>query len=272
MNKLVFFRNDDVRGNLDEALVSITYLLAKTSIPISHTIEPANITNDVIDWIKEFQVKHPNMLELVQHGYAHRLNYQKVINGKLRKGEFGGDRTYEEQFAEIYHGKELMDQYFGSNWFPLFTFPYGARNDAALKAVSDAGFVAVNGSMGVSVQHQVLYFFGRLFNQEMLWDKKISYHLRHRKGLGLFQIDTSFSLIKKYKDEGTEADFYSLEQLKLKAAEYLRKAPTVGIVLHHRYHNTPEKLKLLEDFVVWLKSQKGIEFVTQEEIYKKFAK
>lgn len=271
-NKYIFFRNDDVRESLDKELIEITNLCIANKIPISHTVEPANVSKEVVNWLNEIKRLHPELIEIVQHGYSHSLNYQNVVGGKLKKGEFGGVRSYEEQFLEIKKGKEILDQYFANNWFPLFTFPYGARNDAALKAVSNAGFKVVNGSMGVSFQHKLLYTIGRALNKEMIFGRKISYNLQHRKDLNLFQIDTSISVIKKYLDEGAEASFYSLDELKSKTLMYLKNAPTVGIVLHHRYHNTESKIKLLEDYIVWLKSLNNVVFVTQEFLYNKFAK
>lgn len=271
-NKYVFFRNDDVRQILDQSLIEITDVLIKNNIPVSHTVEPANVSTEVIDWLLEMKNKHPDLIEIVQHGYGHKLNYKNVIGGKLKKGEFGGTRSYEEQLEEISHGKQLMDKYFNRNWFPLFTFPYGARNVAALKAVSASGFKVVNGSMGVSFQHKVLYFAGRLLNKEMLFGRKISYNLKHKKGLSLFQIDTSISVIKKYINEESEALFYTLDELKSKTRKYLKNSPTIGIVLHHRYHNTQEKVKLLEDYIYWLKSLPQVKLCTQEEIYKEFSK
>jgi len=271
-NSLVFFRNDDVRETLDDSLIKITKLCVENKAPISHTVEPANVSLEVAGWLLDIKNKFPDYIEIVQHGYSHSLNYEKIIGGKLKKGEFGGDRTYQEQFNEIIEGKELMDKYFGNYWFPLFTFPYGARNDATLKAVSDAGFRAVNGSFGVSFNHKMLYFIGRLLQKEMLWGRKISYNLRYRKKFNLFQIDTSISVIKKYVNENTEATFYSLDELKKKTLKYLKNSSTVGIVLHHRYHNTPAKIKLIEDYIQWLKKLPDVKFVTQEYIYKKFSK
>ena len=106
----------------------------------------------------------------------------------------------------------------------------------------------------------------------MLWGRKISYNLRYRKNINLFQIDTSISVIKKYVDEETEAVFYSLEQLKEKTLQYLNNSPSIGIVLHHRYHNTNEKIKLIENYIKWLKTLPNIKFATQELIYKEFSR
>jgi len=270
-NRFIFFRNDDVRETLDNSLILVTEVCVNNKIPISHAIEPANVTKEVVDWLLKTKKQNTRLIEIVQHGYKHELNYKRIIGGKLKKGEFGGNRSYEEQYAEIRQGMDLMDKYFGEYWFPLFTFPYGARNYSTLRAIRDAGFKVVNGSMGITLQHKLLYFVGRFLNREMLFNRKISYNLRYRKVLGLFQIDTSFSVIKHYINEESEALFYSLDELKKKTIEYLKNSTNLGIVLHHRYHNTPAKIKLLKDYINWVKSLDGVSFVTQEFIYRKFS-
>ena len=268
--KYIFFRNDDVRGTLDKTLIELTELCVTNNVPISLTIEPANVTLEVVDWLLDMKSKYPELFEIVQHGYSHKLNYQKMIGKKLKKGEFGGDRTFQEQFKEIKQGKDMMDKYFGDKWFPLFTFPYGGRNDETLQAVRDSGFKAVNGSMGISSLHKLVYYIGRFMTKEMLFGRKISYHCLNKKKFNLFQIDTSFSLEKKFIDEETQADIYSLDELKEKTQKYLNQTSVLGIVTHHRYHNTKDKLKVIENYIKWLKEQPNIQFVNQECIYQSF--
>jgi hypothetical protein len=268
----IFIRNDDVRNVLDESLVKITDLCIKKEIPICHTVEPANVSKEVIEWLLAEKKKNPDLIEIVQHGYSHRLNYQTTIGGKIKKGEFGGSRTYEEQYADIKKGKDLMYEYFGDLWFPLFTFPYGARNQDSLRVLQNTKFLAVNGSMGISNLHKLYYFWGRLFDFEMFLGRKISYNLRYKKGTNLFQIDTAFSVIKKYLDDDEGAIFYSLKELKTISLKYISSVPNIGIVLHHRYHNNNEKIQLIEDFFNWLKRIPNIQFVTQEFIYKHYGK
>lgn len=271
MKKLIFFRNDDIRQVLDNSLIGITDLFIKNNIPITHAIEPANITSEVIEWILFIKINHPDLIEIIQHGYSHKLNYESLIGGKLKKGEFGGIRTYYEQFNEISKGKRHMDSYFSDLWFPAFSFPYGARNKEAIKAVSDCGFKVINGSMGISAQYNLLYFIGHLLNKEMLFGRKISWNLKYKPNTKLFQIDTSISLIKKFYDEDVNADFFTLEELKHKTLLYLKKKKNIGFVLHHRYHNTEEKIKLVDDFLVWLKTLPDIKFCTMETIYNTFS-
>ncbi len=270
--KYVFFRNDDVRDKLDKSLIEITDLCVKYNMPISHAVEPANVSKEVVNWLLEMKNKHGNLIEIIQHGYNHKLNYTKKIGGKLKKGEFGGDRTYEEQYNEIKKGKELMDSYFGSSWFSLFTFPFGARNNAAIKAVSDAGFKVVNGSKGISFKLKLFYIIGRLFNKEIMFDRKISWHLMKKPGTNLFQIDMSFGIIKSFINTEDQAVFFNLEQLKNITIKNLESNTYIGIVLHHRYHNSTEISKLFDEYLQWLKELPNISFVNQEQVYNQLTK
>ncbi|MFH1900736.1 MAG: polysaccharide deacetylase family protein, partial [Candidatus Omnitrophota bacterium] len=140
MKKIIFFRNDDVRQNLDNSLIEMTQIFLDHCIPITHAVEPANVSSEVINYLIDLKIKYPKFVEIIQHGYNHKLNYMKMVGGKLRKGEFGGERTFEEQYRDIKAGKELMDKYFGNLWFPAFTFPYGARNNKAIKAINQLNY------------------------------------------------------------------------------------------------------------------------------------
>ena len=53
----IFFRNDDVRDKLDQSLVSITELFIDNRVPISHAVEPANVSDEVIKWLIEMKKK-----------------------------------------------------------------------------------------------------------------------------------------------------------------------------------------------------------------------
>ena len=69
MQKLIFFRNDDVRGKLDNSLVKITEIFITNQVPICHAVEPANLTHEVINWLLDLKNSYPNLIEIVQHGW-----------------------------------------------------------------------------------------------------------------------------------------------------------------------------------------------------------
>lgn len=267
MHSILFFRNDDVRGSLDKSLIEITEAFVQNEIPVSHAVEPANVTPEVIDWLKEQKKKYPNLIEIIQHGYNHKLNVEVNIGGKIRKGEFGGNRTYKEQFDDISAGKKLMEKYFGDMWFPAFTFPYGSRNEDAIKAVNDAGFKVVNGGYNPSLKYRILYAAGHLLRKKILFNRRISYNLSEIPGTNLVEIDMGFGFIKKYLDEDVNSDLHSFEFMKRKLENY-KGVKVTGVLLHHRYHDSGEKINLVKDFLSLCKEKKYT-FLRQEDIYKK---
>lgn len=269
--KLFFFRNDDVRGEKDESLVKLIEIFIDQQVPISLAVEPANLSAKVVDWLLFLKNAYPELIEIVQHGYAHKLHYIHDKGGKIRKGEFGGNRTYEEQCQDILSGKQLMHEYFGNQWFPLFVFPYSGRNSAAIKALDSNGFLAMNGGMNPKWNFRVFSFCGRLLCRDSIFGKKISYNLRNRPGTNLMQIDTGISINKQFIDEQTNATFYNLNELKSKTTGHLKVYKTLGFVMHHRYHTHNEHFDLVNDLIVWLKSLPDTRFVKQEYIYTRYA-
>lgn len=263
----IFIRNDDVRETLDKELIEITNICIKNNIPISHAVEPANVTPEVIHWLLEKKTANPSLIEIIQHGYSHAINFATTKRNRLYKGEFGGSRGYNEQFEEIKKGKELMDKYFEDNWFPIFTFPYGKRNVEALFAVKNLGFKATNGSFVRTTKHKLLYLTARLLKKPMLFGKSISWNLEVIPKINIFQIDVGVSFIKSYNDEG--AIFFNLEYLKRVTTELLNRTDSIGVVLHHRYHGENEIL-LFEQYINWLLSQETVKIVSQEYLYNKY--
>ena len=265
MKKFVFFRNDDVRGSLDDSLIRMTEIFIKEGVPISHGVEPANVTPEVVEWLLEKKAKHSQLIEIVQHGFDHSLNFKYKKWNRIRKGEFGGPRGFAEQLAEIQKGKTMMEDWFGDHWFRLFTFPFSSWNKEAIKALDIAGFEAVNGKMGISFPHKVLYLLGRILQRHKMLDFNISWNLLNPPGTKLFQIDTSIDLIDRIYSESSY-EFLTLDRLKETTQRYLALKPNVGFVLHHRYHTTEESFQLLENLIKWLKTRDSIEFLTMESI------
>jgi len=265
MNSLIFFRNDDVRGSLDDALVQLTELFIEQKIPISHAVEPANLSKEVVKWLLDLKIKYPNLIDIIQHGYDHSEK------NKIRKGEFGGQRVYKEQFEDIKNGKSLMNQYFGNLWFPAFCYPNGPYNYAAMKALVDNNFKVVNGGWEIDLKHKIFYLIGHLFRKELLFGYRVPYNLEYRPKNKIFQVNINISLINKYIDEETNSIMLSLNKLKMET-ERFKILPTIGILFHHRYHNTRERIKLVKDYLIWLKAESYFKFVTIKNIYNRYAR
>lgn len=267
--KIIFFRNDDVRDTLDESLIKLTEIFVENKIPITHAVEPANLTPKVIDWLLATKEANPGIIEIIQHGYDHKLNYQRMIGGKLKKGEYGGLMSYDEQREKIEKGLLLMDKYFGDKWFKGFTFPFGQRNLDSIKVLDDLNYKVVNGGVATSIKSKLFYALGRLLGQELLFGRKISWNLKNRVGGQLFQIDVAISVIKRYYNSEQDCEFFSLDEF---IGEFNKSMSlkNIGVLFHHRYHNTQAKIDLVRDYISWIKTLDKIEFSTQENIHNKF--
>lgn len=260
----MFFRNDDVRGKLDPSLCEITELFIKQNIPITHAVEPGNLTPEVVKWLVKTKEQHPQLIEIMQHGYDHSVkNFE-------RKGEFGGQRNYAEQYVDIMKGKELMNTYFGDLWFEAFNFPYAPYNEASIRALDDCEFKVVNSHFNNRISRRLFYNIGRKMKRGRLFDKHISWNLDYYPNSNLFEIDVNTGFIKKYYDEIDNCEMLSFPELKEETKRYMTQQ-TIGVLLHHRYHNTSEKIRLIEDYLIWCKTLPNIIFSTIQNIYQKFS-
>lgn len=260
----MFFRNDDVRGTLDDSLISITNLFIKHNIPITHAVEPANLTPAVLDWLISAKNNNPEIIEIMQHGYDH------TIKNDIIKGEFGGQRSYQEQYNDIKAGKLLMDKYFGKLWFECFNFPYAPYNPDAMKAVDDLGFKVFNSHSNIRLSRRLFYLVGHILRKGFFLNHHVSWNLQTYPGTNVFEIDMNFGFIKKYLSEGTDSVLLTLDQLKNATKRY-SVYKTVGVLLHHRYHDTDSKIELVDSYLSWVKEE-DFEFLSMQNIYNKFSR
>ena len=74
MIKYFFLRDDDIRSPLDNNLIKLLELLIQLNIPISLAVEPANIDNQMSEWLLNQKERYPHLIEIIQHRYNHNLN------------------------------------------------------------------------------------------------------------------------------------------------------------------------------------------------------
>jgi peptidoglycan/xylan/chitin deacetylase (PgdA/CDA1 family) len=244
--KLIFFRNDDVRHTLDQSLIDLTRLCIDHKVPISHAVEPANITPEVSEWLIDIKKQFPDLIEIIQHGYNHNLANPD------QKMEFGGNRGYQEQYDDIKKGQEIMNRVFGNLWEPIFTFPYGTFNTHTLKAIDDLGYKAISSKIKFTYKGRLKNCLGRLMRKDVLLGKKINYHPDVRPGYKFREISVSANLIKKYSGEST-ADHYAQEEIMEQIRTSSRHTNIIGMLFHHRFHE--DYLKLTADLIGTLKDE-----------------
>jgi peptidoglycan/xylan/chitin deacetylase (PgdA/CDA1 family) len=254
---VIFFRNDDVRDSLDESLVIITELFIKYKIPVSHAVEPANVTQPVVDWLLKLKKQYPDIIEIVQHGYDHS---KKAVT---TSGEFGGSRNYEEQYKEISDGKRLLDNYFGSHWFRAFTFPYGAYNYETLLALKKLDYHVVSTGYTHSLKRRVLNGVGTLLRRKFLINKPINYFNERIPGLGMLELPTSINLTKTTLDENNSVQ-KSFTELKEEFEFKKDSFQIIGFLMHHRWWKGDD-YTAMEELLAYLKKG-NYSFTTMEKL------
>jgi hypothetical protein len=228
--KCIFLRNDDVRESLDKELIKLTELSIKYKFPISHAVEPANVSGEVVEWLLDVKRNNPTLIEIIQHGYDHNNRNPHI------KMEFGGTRTFTDQYNTITKGKELMDSYFGDLWSPVFTFPYGTYNEATLKAIEGAGYKAISGKITFSAKNKLKNLVGRSLGRNFIFNKKVSYHCSKRQMFSFYEFSVSANLIRKYLDN-KNAIHYTTNEVFQQIEEAASHTDKIGVLFHHRFHS-----------------------------------
>jgi peptidoglycan/xylan/chitin deacetylase (PgdA/CDA1 family) len=126
----VFFRDDDVDED-EPTLRRLLELFAQKNVPVILGVIPAKLTHQGIELLAQF----PTTTEIVQHGWQH-VNHE--LTG--RKCEFGSQRSFEEQLADIARGQTRMNEAFGAHWFPAFIPPWNRCTPPTYQALEQRGF------------------------------------------------------------------------------------------------------------------------------------
>ncbi|MBV6510871.1 MAG: hypothetical protein FMNOHCHN_00349 [Ignavibacteriaceae bacterium] len=244
MSKIAFIRNDDVREQLDNELINIHFLLRRKKIPLSLAVEPANVTQDVVNWINSMN-DECDLLEVIQHGFDH--NKRNIYPYGF---EFGGQRDFIDQKADLQSGWNLLDKYFGELWTKVISFPYGAYNVQTLEAVNSCGYKAISTSFGVEFYHTLKDIVGRVVGKSRVAGKKISYHDRFVMNYNFYDFGTCINIIK-HQTGPNECEHYSFDELKSFVLKASRRTNKIGVLLHHRFHKGQDELiDELTDFLL----------------------
>lgn len=268
MKSCVFFRNDDVRGTLDHSLVRLVEIFILNETPICLAVEPANVSADVVSWLIDLKDNHPSLINIVQHGLNHQLNIDRVLYSKRYKGEFGASMSYADQYEMIRTGIDLMDELFGDRWFRAFAYPFGGRNKDTVRVLHDLGFKIAFGNTSCDYKSRLFYSVGRCLGRETLFGRKISWHMRSRFSPSLLQVDFCISVITKYLNSDEDAVFMDLNQFAELIDRNKKCNQHIGILFHHRYHNSDTKLQLIHEYLQKVKSMADLNVIPISDLYR----
>ncbi len=135
MSRFLFIRNDDV-WRLDESFRTFFDFMLGQKIPVVYGVIPAKLEEDAALFLRRAKEQDPDLLDIVQHGYAH-VNHAPA--GEHHKYEFGETRTYEEQHEDIAKGMRIMQRAFGDTMTPGFIPPYHSDDAHTIDAIEALG-------------------------------------------------------------------------------------------------------------------------------------
>lgn len=132
----LFFRDDDA-GWADQKLYQLLDIFAQASTPVDLAVIPACLTKELT---YALQARYASqVLGLHQHGFQHASH---ALSG--RKCEFGGDRTLQQQFADIKKGRNHLTRAFGNLFDPIFTPPWNRCSSMTIDCLVELDFQALS--------------------------------------------------------------------------------------------------------------------------------
>ncbi|AKJ65517.1 polysaccharide deacetylase family protein [Kiritimatiella glycovorans] len=226
--KNLFIRNDDVRGSLDDTLVYLTDALLEKGFPITHAVEPANVSEEVVRWLRDRMEAYPRQLELIQHGLAHKQHCSRP------PGEFGVGRPRREQAEDIRRGCDLMNRHFGDGWFRAFSFPFGGYNADTLHALEDAGYRVISTGIRFTRKRRIYNRLGRLLRRKHLAGRNVVYFGADVPGYRFREYPVVLNHTARQIDED-----HGEQKSATRLYDEWRRLPSgmdrVGILTHHRF-------------------------------------
>jgi hypothetical protein len=167
-----FVRNDDV-GPLTDELKAFVEIFISRDIPVSYQIIPARLTDACADYLLALERARPDLIEFGQHGLSHQM----TLGGRTLKREFGPERTFEEQSADIAEGLTILRERLGSaRRIEVFTPPQHKFDRSTVVAAAAVGHRVFSAAYYPTRRHQGAYALGRRLGLGSVLHHGISYH------------------------------------------------------------------------------------------------
>lgn len=228
-----FIRDDDV-DELTPALKMFVEAFVEAGIPVSYQIIPAGLTAECAEYLLQIERANPGLIEFGQHGLHHKM----VLRGKSLKREFGPERTYSQQAADISEGLRILRDRLGEDReISLFTPPQHKFDRQTILAAAAAGHTVFSAACYPSPHHRLAYALGRQLKLSSIRHHGISYHGHERPEAKLREISISVAV-----DNGR---WITCPAAELDAAleRAGRHDATVGMMFHHKvYEDAPDQL------------------------------
>ncbi len=225
-----FIRNDDV-GARTPALERFVETFLAAGLPVSYQIIPERLTTECGRWLREHHAAYPNLIEFGQHGLRHEM----MLGGKRVWREFGPERSYAVQLADIRTGKMIIEDKLGP--VQLFTPPQHKYDRNTLHAIVAAGHTIFSAAHYPALPYRVAYAAGRALGWSSIRHHGVSRHGRMREDAPLYELSISVPV-----DNGGRVITHP-KRILARSNAARRHTPIVGFMLHHEvYAATPNTL------------------------------
>jgi hypothetical protein len=251
----VFIRDDDV-GALTPEFQSFFHLFYDRDLPVSYQIIPERLTADCAEFLVKARELRPDLVEFGQHGLRHEMR----VRGKLEFYEFGPERSYDEQFADIAHGRRLLRNRLGEAPVEVFTPPRHRYDRNTLRALAEQGFSIFSASSYLKLHHRLAYGVAQAFRLSSIGARGVPYHGRRRPDCGLHELSIGIAADNGASPSG------SPQAVVQAVAQARRQQAAVGIMFHHQvYRGAPGEARL-RDIVSGLCNMTGVRFQTMSGV------
>lgn len=225
-----FVRDDDV-GPLTDELKAFAEAFMSREIPVSYQVIPARLTDECADYLLALERDRPDLIEFGQHG----LHHQMTLRGRTLKREFGPERTFEQQSADISRGLEMLYERLGrARRIEIFTPPQHKFDRSTVRAAAGVGHGVFSVAAYATARHQAAYRIGRRLALGSVLHHGISFHLGERPEARIREVSISVAA-----DNGR---FVTTPSSALPAAVAAagRWSDVVGVMYHHAIYRGRE--------------------------------
>jgi hypothetical protein len=237
MPGVVYFVRDDDVGELTDALRSFVAIFLKRSIAVSYQIIPAQLTQPCADYLAGIERDHPDLIEFGQHGLNHRMS----LGGRTLLREFGPERSYGEQRADIERGLRMLQARLARERpITIFTPPQHKYDANTIKAAAAVGHKVFSAAYYATPQHQMAYSLGRRLGMSAIRHHGISHHGERRPEAEIDEVSISIDV-----DDG-KALRYPAETIEVAVQRAAHRTAVIGFMFHHAVYSGPEGLRRLE--------------------------
>lgn len=232
----MFLRDDDA-GVWSEHLGWMLEQVQELRIPLVCAVIPAALDGMTCRRLAGMKRKHPELLDIVQHGWSHADHSRPGEN----KYEFGPSRSPARQLCDILRGRLVMEKRFKGLWTRAFVPPFHGFDDHTLLAAASAGFRVFSAG-----RSPVLAF-------------------------GSLQIISAGAALNSYPADGSEV-LLPLAGMRRELRAALNSGPVSGLVVHHQSFNTPACRKRFGLFLKYFSAEESkgrLKLITFSDICRK---